>query len=163
MSDEGTDIHGNLSFFKLVEEFSQGNRRTAVVAFDDGCDALADVVHSRWNFEDSAAPMVVDVDGTRGDDVANGVNGSFGLGTGQQADGGDSPVPDADIGAVPRIARAVDDAAVSYEDLVGTGRLGLEAGGEQQRDEGHVHGRRGQSPAPFRGDGERFHGTGQHR
>jgi hypothetical protein len=70
LADERADIDGLLQRVELVEKRAQRHDGSAVGAFDDGGDALPDVVVGRWNLEDVFAAVIVNIDEARRDDLA---------------------------------------------------------------------------------------------
>ena len=65
----------------------------------------------------------MNVDESRRDVLAGGVDGRLRRGIAQPPDGDDAPVLHRDIGREPRIAAAVEDAAVTDQEIVGGCRL----------------------------------------
>lgn len=61
------------------------------------------------------------VNESRRDDHAVCVNGAFGLGRAQKADGGDASVANADVARIPGRAGAINDVAVADDQVVGGG------------------------------------------
>ena len=101
-----------------------GTRRAAVRPLDERRHALPHVVVGGRHLEDAAPRMRVDVDETGRHDQAARRRSTRAAGSViERGDAGDGVPRDRDVGAIPRAAGAVDDAAVAKDEIVG-GRLG---------------------------------------
>ena len=85
----------------------------------------------------------VEIDEAWRDDAACGVDHARGLRVRERSDGGDAPVPDADVARDPRVACAVDDVAAADDDVERRRLLRVRRGGVH-RSEGRARERREQ-------------------
>ncbi len=96
-------------------------RNRCAFAGDLGRDALGDLARHAVVDEDVELRLAQQVDEAGGDNQAGGVDPLTRLRVLQVADGGDAVAADRDIGAKPRRARAIDDAAVGEDEVVAGG------------------------------------------
>ena len=102
----------------LVEPGGEIQFGAAAVSGDDGGDAIEQEIIAARIFLHAAFDVSVNIDEARGDDALAGVDGAGGGGAGEMSDGGDAAVLDGDVGALPGIATAIDDAGVADQDVV---------------------------------------------
>ncbi len=150
-ADVGSDVDASMLFFKTREVLAESapvgsdavvvegfvpvanerivqRRCGAAFAGDLGGDALKDF---RWQAridENSELGLAEHVDESGSDNHAVSIDGARALSGGEIADSGDPAITNPDVAGIPGGARAVNDAAVGDDDVVGRGRLFLSAG-----------------------------------
>jgi len=98
-------------------------------------DALVDFGRKARIHEDRELRLAEHVDKAGSNDQAMGINRPLGGSTGQIGDGYDLAVANTNVSRIPGRARAVDDVAMSDDDVVGRNRLRWrERGKSQQKD-----------------------------
>ena len=175
LADEAGEVRRDARGGHLGEKRRERNRRSAVRAFDERRDALPHVVVGRRHLEDAAARVRVDVDEAGRDDQPVGVDHARRLARDARRDARDGVAAHRDVAAIPGTRRAVDDAGVADDQVVGGASLSLEgsAGGEQcEEQEACAHprtiaGRRGSRVRVTRDDSvahsPRFNAAPRHR
>jgi hypothetical protein len=126
-TDEQHRVRTDADFLELGALVGQRPRRTAVLVDDHGGDALRDKVRrrlaNRIRIAESTARsrsvvcVRVNVDESRHDVLAGGIDHPRGLGAFEFSNRGDAPVQNADVGGEPRIAGPVYDAAVANQQI----------------------------------------------
>ena len=109
----------------LSRNGAERNRRAAVGSFDHRRDALPDVVVRGRQLEDVLARVVVDVDEPGRHDLTARVDHARGRLGNRRCNERDRVAAHADIGAIPRAAGSVDDAAVPDDEVERLRRLGV--------------------------------------
>ena len=121
LPDERPDVDRFLRRVELVEKRPERHRRSAVGPFDQRRDALPDVIVRGRQLEDVLARVVVDVDEPGRHDLAVRVDHARRRLCNRRRDARDRVAAHRDVGAIPRAAGAVDDAAVADDEIVGRG------------------------------------------
>jgi hypothetical protein len=105
----------------LLPGWQTSDGRTGRIPFaeDFGRDALPDFALGTAVFEEQRIRVGMDVDESRGDDLTFGINRSRGSLGGESPDCDDAVAADGHVTDEPWIARAVDDAAVAHNQVVG--------------------------------------------
>ena len=122
VAHEGGHVHAHAALGHGGERVGQVQVAAAAVARDDARHAHAHEVLGLGALLEVALAVGVHVDEARGHIAPGGVELALGGGGGvQRADGGDAAVLHGQVAAVPRVARAVDDAAVADDHVVAGG------------------------------------------
>jgi len=114
---EGRIVDAELQSRQFFEEGSEGNRGAAIVAFDDGGDALAQDIFGGGKAKDGSAGVAVYINKAWGhyqSGYIDSLNGGLG---GKNSDGGDEAVTNSDVGTVPGGTCSIDHAGVGKENV----------------------------------------------
>ena len=116
---EQAEVGRHVNRAQLLEERSEGKGRTAVVAFDQGSDALADVILRGRIFENSTAGVSMYVDEAGRDCQSMRVDGQLGGRAIQSADRDNAIATNTDIAVVPGVPGSIHNAGVLNQDIKG--------------------------------------------
>jgi len=136
VTDEQREIRCEVRRLGLRQVRRQRQRRAAVVAIDDGGQALEQVAFRSGQFEQAFTRVSVRIDETRRDDQSRGVNAAGGRRSSQAADANNSSVRHGNVARHPRRAAAVDNSPAGDQQVERRrlpGRRGLRAHGHGHR------------------------------
>src|SRR5260221_11664004 len=117
MCDQGSEIDGDRFLLYLSEEFPYVDGRPAAIAGDQRRHSHPNKILSRWKVVD-IFNMGMNIDETRSDDLIMSIDclgGRFVLNT---TDLNDTACLNSDRAAKPRVAGAVNNAGVDYDQIV---------------------------------------------
>ena len=140
LPDEGADVDGFLQRLELRQKRAERHWRRPIGTFDQRGHPLPDIVVSGRNLKDAARRVGVNVDESRRQHLAGGVDRSRrGLVDGRR-DARDGIPADGKVGTIPGAPGAIDDASVAEQQVVGrrlSGRPGRTRDGRNRRGQEH--------------------------